>query len=595
MNGKISFVGAGPGAPDLMTLRGAGLLKEADTVIYAGSLVNEKILETAPSARLYNSAKLALPEVIRILEEEYRAGRNVVRLHTGDPAMYGAVSEQFRELDRLGIPYEVVPGVSSVFAAAAALKTELTMPSLSQSVILTRDAGRTPVPEAESLEKLAAHGTTLCIFLSVGGMKELCAKLLAAGRSPETPAAVVYRASWENQKIVRGTISDLPERVEAAGIKRQAMIVVGEVLNRNGALSKLYDAEFATGFRHHRFSGNVALFALTRSAVVKAAEIAAGLAEGTVFCPEKFSGSVSSRRSVPFAEGGFGAMLESVWKEYDAFVFVMAAGIAVRRIGRLCADKKTDPAAVVCDESGNYAVSLLSGHVGGGNDLARDIARITGGKPVITTASDVADLPAPDVFAKRFHYEITTPGTLTALSAAVVNGEAVSVEMPGSLFESEFSRCPQFALLRDRRDGILEFHASGTVLRMRKFFFALGIGCRKNVPAERIAEVVSSVLRTHGFSMTEISVIASASAKREERGLLEFAAKEGKELRFYSPEELNAVPVPNPSSAAKRYLGANSVSEASALLAAGGDSVLFLEKQAEADVTVALAGGPAHE
>lgn len=217
MSGKITFVGAGPGAPDLITIRGAEALKQAGLVVYAGSLVNEKLLELAGHAELVNSAKLALEEVLELLVSGFRAGKKVVRLHTGDPAMYGAVSEQYRELDRLGIPYDVVPGVSSAFAAAAALKTEYTMPGLSMSVIMTRDAGRTPVPEKEELSSLAAHDCTMCIFLSVGEMHKLVEKLLAAGRVPATPAAVVYRASWENEKIVRGTLADIAEKVEAAG------------------------------------------------------------------------------------------------------------------------------------------------------------------------------------------------------------------------------------------------------------------------------------------------------------------------------------------------------------------------------------------
>ena len=216
MAGTITFVGAGPGAPDLITLRGVEALKRADLVIYAGSLVNEQLLDYAPpAARRVNSAGLDFTAVIAEIKAAYETGKAVVRLHTGDPAMYGAVAEQYRELDRLGLPYSVVPGVSSVFAAAAALKTEFTMPGLSQSAILTRDAGRTPVPDGEALEKLAACGCTLCIFLSVAGIRQLTQKLLAAGRSPQTPAAVVYRASWPNEIVVRGTVADIAGKVEA--------------------------------------------------------------------------------------------------------------------------------------------------------------------------------------------------------------------------------------------------------------------------------------------------------------------------------------------------------------------------------------------
>lgn len=595
MNGKITFVGAGPGALDLITLRGISTLSEADTVIYAGSLVNEKLLESAPRAELHNSASLTLPEVIEIMDRDFRTGKKVVRLHTGDPSIYGAVAEQFRELEKREIPFEVVPGVSSVFAAAAALKIELTMPGVSQSVILTRDAGRTPVPDSEALEKLAAHGTTLCLFLSVGDMRNLCRKLLDAGRSPQTPAAVVYRASWENQTIVRGTVEDIARRVEEAGIKRQSLIVIGEVLRRDGELSKLYDSEFHTGFRHAGFQGRIALFALTRRAVLKAAEIASGLEDAVIYVPEEFAGSVPALRAGQFTNGSFPATLHEVWNQYDAFIFVMAAGIVVRLIGKLCRDKNSDPAAVICDEAGNYAVSLLSGHVGGGNALARDVAGITGGKPVITTASDVENLPAFDEFAKQNHYAILTPETLTGVAASVVNGDSLSLEMPEALFRVCFSGIPNFSLRKNRTDGIVEVHTSGQVLRMKKLSFALGIGCRKNVPEERIAQVAENVMKKYRFQWEEISVLATAELKKEESGLLEFAKNIGKQIRFFSSGELNTVEVPHPSETARKRLGIRSVSEAAALLAAGKNAKLHVEKQTDKDVTVAIAGGLTNE
>ncbi len=591
MSGQIIFVGAGPGDPELITLKGAAVLREADTVVYAGSLVNEKILKMADHAVFHNSAKMALDEVLSILKRDYLAGKKVVRLHTGDPSVYGAVGEQFRELDKAGIPYTVIPGVSSVFAAAAALQTELTMPDISQTVILTRDAGRTPVPEKESLELLAAHGSTLCIFLSVSDMEKLCRKLLDAGRSPDTAAAVVYRASWENELIVRGTIADIAEKVAQAGIKRQSMIVIGDVLRKDGALSKLYDSEFATGYRHHKFRGRTAVFALTRQACLKAAEIASGLSDAMLFVPEKFADAVPDLHTRTFASGQFGETLDSNWRYFDALVFVMAAGIVVRHIGKLCEDKKRDPAVVVCDEKGSYAVSLLSGHIGGGNALAHDVARITGGRAVITTASDVQDLPAFDVFAEEHHCVIETPETLTGVAAAVVNGEPVEVEMPARLFKAELSGYPAVTLCKARTDGLILVRTAGLELRMRQPRFVLGIGCRKGISAERIHEVTARVLEENGFFPEDLSVVASADVKQEEAGLLEFARKMNLPLRFFQAEQLNAVEVPNPSEAAQRNLGIRSVSEASALLAAGRNARLYVEKQRCEDVTAAIAGG----
>ena len=476
-------------------------------------------------------------------------------------------------------------------AAAAALQTELTMPEISQTVILTRDAGRTPVPEKESLELLAAHGSTLCIFLSVSDMEKLCGKLLAAGRSPDTAAAVVYRASWENEVIVRGTIADIAQKVAEAGIKRQSMIVIGNVLRKEGALSKLYDSGFATGYRHHRFRGRVALFALTRRACLKAAEIASGLAEAELFVPEKYAAAVPDLHTRTFGEGRFGETFCANWKDFDAFIFIMAAGIAVRHIGKLCEDKKTDPAAVVCDEKGNYAVSLLSGHAGGGNALAHDVARITGGQAVITTASDVLNLPAFDVFAREHHCSIETPETLTALAAAIVNGAPVQVEIRRRLFDAGLAKYPAVTLSKERNDGIILIRAGGAELRLRQPRFVLGIGCRKGIAAERIGEVADAVLEKYGFYPEDFSAIASADAKRAEAGLLAFAEKMNLPLEFHSTEELNAVEVPNPSEAAEKNLGIRSVSEAAALLTAGKNSRLYVEKQRCEDVTVAIAGG----
>ena len=591
MNGSIVFVGAGPGDPELITRKGAAALQQAQTVIYAGSLVNEKILEMAEHAVFYNSAKMTLEEVLAILIRDYREGKNVVRLHTGDPSVYGAVGEQYRALDEAGIPYSVIPGVSSVFAAAAALRTELTMPDISQTVILTRMPGRTPVPEKESLESLAAHGSTLCIFLSVSDMETLCRKLMSAGRPPDTAAAAVYRASWENELVVRGTIGDIARKSADAGIKRQAMIVIGNVLRKEGALSKLYDSAFATGYRHHSFRGRAAVFALTRQASLKGAEIAAGLSGASLFVPEKYAGALPRSGIQTFQDGGFGETLRANWHSFDAFVFIMAAGIAVRHIGTLCKDKMKDPAAVVCDEKGNFSVSLLSGHAGGGNDLARDIARITGGQPVITTASDVQGLPAFDVFARKHHCIIETPETLTPVAAAIVDGHPFSVEMPGPLFEAELAEYPSATLQKKRADGVILIRAGGYELRLRQPRFVLGIGCRKGVGAERIREAADSVLARFGFYPEDFSAVATALIKKDEPGLIAFASGWNLPLLCCPAEALNSVRVPNPSEAAQRNLGVHSVSEASALLSAGKNACLYVEKQRCGDVTVAVAGG----
>ena len=246
----IHFIGAGPGDPELITIKGKRLIDEADVIVYAGSLVNPDVLSGAKKdAQIYNSAFMDLDEVIKVMSEAERAGKKVVRVHTGDPAIYGAHREQMDRLDGMGIEYDVIPGVSSFLATAAALKKEYTLPEVSQTVILTRMEGRTPMPPREKLTDLARHHATMIIFLSVGFLDKLSAQLIEGGYEPDTPVAVVYKASWPEQKIVTGTLSDIEGKVKEAGITKTALTVVGDFLGDEYELSKLYDKHFTTEFR----------------------------------------------------------------------------------------------------------------------------------------------------------------------------------------------------------------------------------------------------------------------------------------------------------------------------------------------------------
>ena len=246
----ITFVGAGPGAEDLITVRGQDLLKEADIVVYAGSLVNPGLLSLCrEECEIYNSAKMTLEEVLDVMTAGERSGKKVVRLHTGDPCLYGAIREQMDELEKLDIPYEVCPGVSSFCGAAAALGAEYTLPGVSQSVVITRMAGRTPVPERESIRSFAAHQATMVIFLSTGMLKELSAELICGGYDPDTPAAIVYKASWTDEKICRCTVSTLAATARENEITKTALICVGDFLESEFKLSRLYDATFSTEYR----------------------------------------------------------------------------------------------------------------------------------------------------------------------------------------------------------------------------------------------------------------------------------------------------------------------------------------------------------
>jgi precorrin-4/cobalt-precorrin-4 C11-methyltransferase len=247
----VHFVGAGSGAPDLITVRGQRLLAEADVIIYAGSLVNPALLEyKKDGCRVYDSAKMTLEEVTDVMREAEKEGLTTVRLHTGDPCVYGATREQMDILEKAGIQYDSTPGVSAFCGAASALDMEYTLPGISQSVIITRMAGRTPMPEKESIESFAAHGATMVIFPSTGMLEKLSGRLIEGGYAPETPAAIVYKATWPDEEKYICTVDTLARTAAEHGITKTALIIVGGAVAQSGyERSKLYDPGFTTEFR----------------------------------------------------------------------------------------------------------------------------------------------------------------------------------------------------------------------------------------------------------------------------------------------------------------------------------------------------------
>lgn len=250
MKGKVIFIGAGPGDPELLTIKGKNALETSEVIIYAGSLVNEEVLGYAPTnAKIYNSAMMNLPEIVETMEKGVENGKIVARVHTGDPSIYGAIGEQIEALKEKKIPFEIIPGVSSLFASAAALESELTLPEVSQTVIITRPGGRTPKPRKEAISELAKHNATMCIFLGIQMIEKVVKELLSHYAS-DTPVAVVKKASWNDQEVIRGTLEDIASKVREAGIEKTAMIVVGKVLDPGDITpSKLYDAEFTHEYR----------------------------------------------------------------------------------------------------------------------------------------------------------------------------------------------------------------------------------------------------------------------------------------------------------------------------------------------------------
>lgn len=252
---KVVFVGAGPGDPDLLTVKALRILEDCKVCVYAGSLVSPEVVGVVPeNCELHDSAGMTLEDIEAVFVDGLERDVDVIRLHTGDPSIYGAIREQMNMLDRLGVEYEVVPGVSSFQAAAAALKTELTVPEIAQTVILSRTSGRTPMPEKQELEHLARTESTLCLFLSVHKLKEVAAEL-ASYYGEDCPIGVVYRASWPDQQVIEGTLTDIAAKVTDAGITKTAMIVVGQALSKNLPVSQLYHRHFSHGYRDAEDAG----------------------------------------------------------------------------------------------------------------------------------------------------------------------------------------------------------------------------------------------------------------------------------------------------------------------------------------------------
>lgn len=609
MKTLVEFVGAGPGAEDLITLRGLRALERADLVVYAGSLVNPAHLERCkPGCECLDSASMNLGEQVEAMSRAALAGKRVVRLHTGDPAMYGAINEQIRGLAERGVASSIVPGVSSVFAAAAALGCELTCPDVSQSVVLTRTPGRTPMPTGENAAAFARTGATLAFFLSTGRIDALMRELVdAGGLAADTPAAVVYRASWPDERILRGTVGDIARKVEEAGFGRQALILVGRALEADGGASRLYGADFSHGYRNHlvaeAFDGRCALYAFTDKGLTRAREIAAGLGlPTTIHCtrPTKAEDVIHTPGET------FNARLAADWEQFDAHIFIGATGIAVRKIAPLLRDKTSDPAVLACAESGGHVVSLTAGHLGGANRLARRVARITGGQAVVSTATDVNGLPAFDEVAAQEHARILNTDAIRRLNAALLAGEPIAFCGPRALYDRHFASTEQVAFVESPEAVAARYavrwDAEGALpegvehLDVTSRSFVVGVGCRRGVEPLELRFIAENHLSDLGLKRENVAAVATCDVKADEPAILELGKTWGVPVEFHPAGRLDAVPVPTPSEKVRAKVGTASVSEAACLLSAGYGTErqpkLYAPKAAFGDVTLALARLP---
>ena len=609
MKALVEFVGAGPGAEDLITVRGLRALEQADLVVYAGSLVNPAHLKACKAdCTCLDSASMNLGEQIEAMSDAALAGKRVVRLHTGDPAMYGAINEQIRGLAQKGVAASIIPGVSSVFAAAAALGCELTSPDVSQSVVLTRTPGRTPMPQGEDAAAFARTGAMLVFFLSTGKVGELMRHLMEqGGLAEDTPAAIVYRASWPDERILRGTVGDIARQAEEAGLGRQALVIVGRALGANGTASRLYDADFSHGYRNRLvsedFDGRCALYAFTDKGLTRAREIAAGLGLPTVLHSTRPS---SAEGIVHIPAQDFDSRLAANWAQFDAHIFIGATGIPFRKATPLLRGKSIDPAVLACPESGSHVIALTSGHFGGTNRLARRIARITGGQAVIGSPADVNGLPAFDEAAAQEHARILNPKAVRALNAALLDGTPIAFCGTRAVFERHFASTGQVVFFENPQkvtcghvvlwdsentlpEGVLHLDVSSRA-------FVLGVGCRRGVKPQELRLVAERYLSEFGLNAENIAGIATCTVKEDEPAILGLGEAWQVPVAFHSAEELDAVPVSAPSEKVREKVGTASVCEAACLLSAGYGSIpqptLYAPKSAFGDVTLALARLP---
>ena len=642
----VHFVGAGPGACDLITVRGMNRIKEADVIIYAGSLVNPELLSYAKAdCEIYNSAHMTLEDVVSVMREAEAAGKGTVRLHTGDPSVYGAIREQMDLLDECGIAYDVCPGVSAVFGAAASLACEYTLPDVTQTLILTRAEGKTPVPEKENLRSLAAHRASLVLYLSSGLARKVRQDLLLGGYAEDTPVAVVYKATWPEEKIIRTTLAKLPEDMEAAGITKTALIIVSPALGSVYEKSRLYDAAFTTEYRgatEIAFPAGIRRVLLITCSVrgyatmQKMAKKLENISGAEIITKVKCEAlpEVSMKGTVK-------ACVDAYFEQVDAIVFVTASGIAVRSVAEHLTHKSKDPAIVCMDECGKHVISLVSGHAGGANALTQMLADVMWATPVITTATDVEGRFSVDDYARKHNLVVTDWAKAKAISAEVLatGAKPVWVDEAAGSQEEEKNECEICKVQKstgidgceNRIDGCenevngceneidvqklqigshqvvitpQDVSVDAQTLQLIPRCIVAGIGCKKGTSVDKIEHAVQDAFAKAGLRMEALCAVASIDLKKNEVGLLEFCETRKVPFKTYAAEELRAVPgIYSASEFVSGVTGVDNVCERSAVKYASEHATnqgepllgrqakhgeLLLRKQAYGGVTVAL-------
>jgi precorrin-4 C11-methyltransferase len=610
--GAVYVLGAGPGDPELLTVRARRVLEAAETVVYADSLVDPRLLELVrPEAAVRGTSGMTLEPIVDLMVAAARRGEVVARVHSGDPGIYGAIAEQLARLDAAAVPWEVVPGVPSPMAAAAALGCELTVPGVAQAVVVCRVGGRTPMPAGQDLRALARPGVSLCVLLSAAYATELVSALRDGGIEDATPAVIAERVSWPDERVSWGTVGDLATRLRELGIRRQALVLVGPAFRPASARlrSSLYSPEHAHVFRPSAAAGGgtdepggIAVYALTAAGTAVGARAAEAVEGARLHLPARLAPAVPGARA---ESGGARGVVARLMATHRALVLVMATGAAVRLVAPHLADKHRDPAVVAVDDGGRWVVPIAGAHAGGGNRLARRVAAELGAEAVVTTASDGQAWPAPDEVAAARGWRAENPRGLAAVSAALLDGDPVALlQECGEPWEAAgawppcLRRAPDLDALRAAatRAAIVISDRPLTPetgwLLLRPPTAVLGVGCESGVDDGELAAAVDSALAEAGLSPLAVASVETLDRKCAEPALARLCAARGWALHGHPAPALAAVAVPTPSAVVAAAVGTPSVSEAAALLGAPG-ARLRLPKRVRGRVTVAIAALPA--
>ncbi len=663
--GTVYFIGAGPGAPDLITIRGQQIIAQADLILYADSLVEESVAKLARKAEAHieTSSGLHLEQILKLMLDAAQAGQVVARIHSGDPALYGAIHEQMAYLEDYAIPYEIVPGVTAAFAIAAQLKTELTIPDVVQTIILTRTAGRTTMPEGEDLRTLAAPGASLAIYLSVSRIQHVVDDLLASGGyQPDTPVVVSHKATWPDESYVIGTLANIVEKVKQEGYTKHALILVSPALDaglkgeRRRTSSHLYDKGYTHRFRRadnfkrgkekreargevdgvvagEKHLGSLSsrqgcvVIAITRRGSQLADQLAPAL-NAKFSIPDKFSNVVNqihNQKPVPsiaevsktknlYSDSAL-AEIRRRWARHSQLVLIMPAGVALRAIAPLLGHKSSDPAVVCLDEAGQSVIPLLGGHQAGANDLARQIAALTGGQAAITTASDIQGKPALDIPPakddERWH--IDPNSALTYAGACLVNDDPMGVFIDPALPEIRRQTIGWLAATDnmtfvDSLDNLdLDAYRAGLIITQRVLsdhhrhllqksvlyrpaVLVIGIGCKQGVPTSELRAALETTLQEANLAHNSILTLVTVDLKANEPGLQALAEELGVSLQIIDRAQLERLePAGFSPSAATEKFGLPGVAEPCAIIAAGLHSKLLVPKRSFDRCTVAIA------